>query len=468
MADTVDTSLTYQIRDPSPGVYRGLRWLLRMWFTLFFNQIRLLKVEVMPDSCPALFVVNHPASLLDALILIAAFEQPIRCLLDRSQIRGRLGQWLASTLGIIPFERNSDGWKAALDPCAAPLADRAAVMTFAYPQERPSKGAGAGPPPFATFAAALAMEAESRHGGQLGLPILPVHLFLPVAPSGSKEVLMSIDTPLFAVEYHALGGAPENRTRALALALEEACRQNAFRLQPGELRSFMADLESIFRGRLDQEWSQAPNWKQSVEGFRLSRFLERTLEELNVIHPGRIVALREALEAWREARRRRALEELEAETTGDWVKSGLRRAGAWIETLVEAPIALYGMLNHLLVMALLSLTGFLRPRAGQAEGLIWTARAAIVLSCYAFQIGICGHFLGRAGAGYYAVTLPFSGALLVRFIWLLRHRTRLIFFVTRAPGQAARLARKQKAFLDQLNEARDDYAALIGLPRASF
>ncbi len=468
MAPTLDASQSYQVRDPSPVMYRTLRWLLRIWFTLFFNEIRLLNAEAMPGSGAALLLVNHPASLLDALILIATFDRPIRCILDRNQIRGGFSRWLASVMGVIPFERNDEGWKAALDPGATPLADRAAVMTFAYPPERPPKSAVLGPSQFALFAAALAMEAEMRHGGELGLPIFPVHLFLPVAPSRSNEVLVSIDSPMYPVDYRALGGALENRTRALGLALEEACRQNAFRLQPGELRAFMADLESIFRQRLDHEWSREPHWKQSVEGFRLSRFLERALEELNVIHPGRIVALREALDAWRETRRRLALQDFEAETTGSWVKSGLRRAGAWLETLVGAPIALYGLLNHLAVIALLSLMGFMRPRENHSDGLLWTARAAIVLTCYALQIGLCGHYLGRAGAGYYAVTLPFSGAVLMRFIWLFRHRSRLLFSVTRAPGQASRLARRQNQFLDQLNEARDDYAALIGLPRASF
>lgn len=465
VTNTVDAPLRRQPRDPSPGVYRALRWLLRAWFTLIFSRIRLLNVESLSNSGPALFVVNHPGSFFDALILIAAFDRPIRCLLDQREIRGGFAAWVASALGVIPCDCEGEGWRAALGPGAAVLADRGAVMGFAYRQSSSHRREGLRGPQFAEFAATLAMEAELRQSGELGLSIFPLHLFLPVAPSRSNEVLISIDSPLFAADYSSLGGTADNKARALALALEEACRQNVFRLEPGELRTLLSDLEAVFRSELDQEWSSKSNWKQSVEEFGLSRFLERTLEDLNVIHPGRIIALREALESCREGRRRFALRELELATAGDWAKSAARRAGAWLETLIEGPIALYGLLNHLLVLAIFRGAGLLKVRE---EGSVWAARAAVVLTCYAVQIGICGHYWGRAGAGYYALTLPFSGALLWRFIWLLRHRSRLLYFATRASRLASRLARRQSRFLGDLNEARDDYAALIGLPRASF
>jgi len=101
--------------------------------------------------------------------------------------------------------------------------------------------------------------------------------------------------------------------------------------------------------------------------------------------------------------------------------------------------------------------GLLKPRAEMERTALWALRSVSVLVSYAVQIWLCAHFLGRAAAGTYAVTLPLSGLYLFRFVWLLRHRTRLLVLNASAPRKAVALRKLRKDLVKELNAARDVY-----------
>lgn len=406
-----------------------------------------------------MLVISHPVSFLDALILVAAFERQVRCLVNRTLSRGPWRRLLAWGLGMIPCEAEDVGRQSALEACCDALAKGRAVAVFA---ELQVTKAGE-PPRLAQAAATAALEAESRHSGQLGLTLFPVHIFLPVVRSQSRELLIHVDAPLFPQEYGSRGADLPGRARMLAKALEDAFRHNAFRLPPGGVEQFLSDLEEIFRSDLEEDWTSRPNWKQKVEGFALSQFVAEWVEQLNYLNPGRLVALREFVDAYREARRRWSLRQLEVEQAGTWLKSPWHWLWVGVESAVGLPLAVYGLFNHLLAWLLLFWSGLVKKDAGRSQRVEWLARALVVLGCYAGQTLLGAHWLGRAAAGYYALSLPVSGAYLWRYGGLLRNRTRPLLLAVRVPRQALELRRKRKELLEELNTARDAYAEMLGL-----
>src|SRR5438445_10358035 len=104
------------------GVYRFLRWLIRLWLTLFFRTIRLLNAEAMPDSSAAVLAVNHAAGFFEALILVATFEREVRCLLARVRVPGLAHGLLARGWGMIRYDAEGDGWRRVLQACSEALA----------------------------------------------------------------------------------------------------------------------------------------------------------------------------------------------------------------------------------------------------------------------------------------------------------------------------------------------------------
>lgn len=441
-------------RRPSvSGGYRIFRGLVRLWVRSTLRKIRMIAADYVPESGPTVFVVSHPGSFYAAVLLVAALDRQLDCLVERDLLRGPWRKLLARGLSMISYEKEGDGWRRAVETACNALGHSHGLAVFAELQAVEASDAKG----FARMAATIVVEAESRNANQLDVAVVPAHLLTPSGRSNSSEVIIHVDRRIPTQAYMLEGKNPTERRQALSAALEAACGQNVFRLQPQDVQNFLSDLEEVLRMDLEEEFASRPNWKQKADGFDLSGFVVEWAGRLNVLDPGRLIAVRELLDGYREARRRAALEQLEVETAGAWVKSSLRRAAGWAETLLGFPVALYGAANHLVAGAVLHAAGLLKPRAEMERTALWALRSVSVLVSYAVQIWLCAHFLGRAAAGTYAVTLPLSGLYLFRFVWLLRHRTRLLVLNASAPRKAVALRKLRKDLVKELNAARDVY-----------
>ncbi len=429
------------------GLYNFARGALRIWFALNFHRIRVLREET--ASGPAVLVVNHPASFLDALLLIASFQRHIVCLLDREILTGPLRMLGARSLNMVGYEFQDEVWPAVLQFSLDTLSRGGVILIFASPILARSEAEAE----FAPAGAEIAAKA--------GVPVHPVHLFFPVPPSQTDEILVDVDDPLFPDEPVPPNRKDsESRRRAFDLEIQRACRQNPFRLQPEELEYFLQGVEEVMREDFAERWARRPDSKQNVEDFELSPFLVKMVDELNRSHPGRLVALNEALSVYRESRRRAALAVFRAETAGQWRKNWWRRLAAWCESVAGFPVACYGLLNLLAAWLLLHVLGLFRRGLWNATPGEWAARVLVALGCYAGQIAVAAHFLTRSEAGYYAPSLPISGAYLLRYLWLLDHRTRVLALTLDRPARFQRLRRMRRKFIAELKQDGDRYAAL--------
>jgi 1-acyl-sn-glycerol-3-phosphate acyltransferase len=437
-----------------PRAYAFWRGVVRLWFSLSFRKIRLLGGKRLAAWGPTILAISHPASFLDALILLAALDREVHCLIDREFIRGPLRGLLARAFGMIAYESGGKDWRPALEACGAVLKKGKAVLVFA---DRAS-GKPAGEGELAETAASVALGAEDGGTGQPVPELLPVHIFLPIEQSQSRELLIYIDFPvLLERDGHRAGGDLHQQVRALAGRLESQYRENAFRLPSLDLEAFLADLEEVLRAELEDDWASRPNWKQKAEGFRISGFVLEWAEQLNYLNPGRLVALRDSLDALAEARRHCALRKLKVGAASAWLDSPVRRIAVWVESTAGLPAAIYGLINHLPALLILYVTGLLKKKTPDRKA-DWLIRALVVIGCYAGQLFIVAHYGGRAAAGYYAPTLPLSALYLWRYIWLLRHRSGLAFEALALSGQASKLRRMRKGLIRELNETLSAYA----------
>ena len=439
--------------------YRLTRALVRIWISVFFRRVRALNPESVPESGAALLVVSHPASFLDALLLIAALERQVHCFLASKFLRGPARGSLGWLLGMVHYDPAGEGSPDSIGLACDALAKGHAVLLFV--EEEVAKLGEV--PHLSPTPAVIAMRAEARTSRQLGLELLPIHVFLPVAQLYTSEVLVHVGAPLLPKEYLAKGGNMSEQARLLAAAMEEACRQNVFRLHAAEIEQFLADLEEIFRAELLSAWEARPYWRQKIEGFELSRFIAECVEQLNGLHPGQLVALRGLLDSYRESHRRCSLDRLEVEHAGEWISTPWRKLAGWTESALGLPIALYGFLNHLVICLILYRAGLITGDSGKNATARWTARGLILAVCYAAQILLCDGLLGRIIAGYYALALLPSGLYLWRYLWLLRNRARPLFLDLRARREASRLLRLRKGLIQEVNAARNVYAERLGL-----
>jgi hypothetical protein len=388
-----------------PASYRLIRRALRTWLALSRRNIRVLGVDRLPEAA-AILHVCHPADFNDALLLVAAFDRPVTCVVDRTQTAGR-ESLIESSLGMISTGTDAPAWHAALRRGTGELAGGGILLVFAE-----SGDPTAQKPAALKLACEAWMSAFPEH-----LPaLLPVHRFRP--EKRAQEILIHLGEPLRLDADEGPGLLQQHVNAALGEV------SNIFALDAVLLSRLVRQLEQDLRDRLQQDWSARPGRKRKAEGFRLSPFAAETLRQVNRSRPEDLVALSELSGAESEARRECALAQLRAEIEIKEL-SGVQRVLGWAESVAGLPVAFYGVLNHLSVALVLFVCGLLRRDAQPRPG-PWVVRGVVLLGCYAGQIALVNHFLGRAAAGYYAVTLPLSGAYLVRYGWLIRKRTRVL------------------------------------------
>ena len=295
--------------------------------------------------------------------------------------------------------------------------------------------------------------------------LLVVHLFVPVGRMRTRELLIDIDQPELAQDCLPRDcESGSDQARELARYLESKCQENSFRLQPADLADFLDDLEQALRDDFQEELRSHPARKQKLEGFVLSRFVVQWAEQMNYLHPGLLVSLRESLAAWRETCRRGALHRLEVEGAGAWLERPLGWVAVLLETVVGFPLAFYGLLNHLVALGILYWAGLLKEESGRDKTTAWLERGLVVLGSYIVEVFLVARFCGRRAAGYYLPTLPLSGLYLWRYAGLLRHQARIAFLSFTLSVEAAGTARLRKEFLHEINLALSLYAEMLDLP----
>lgn len=431
-------------RTRPPARYRCFRALVRLWSRLALGHIRILQAERAAFDGPTILVVNHPARWLDALILIAAFDEAITVFVDRTLLESWSSRALAWAFEVVAFDAGAE--TRDLRRAERFLRGREIVALFT---DRAPSGSGQ----CLAGVADLAVDAESERSGEMGVAIIPIHILAP--HRARSEALIYVGEPLFAEDYLATRDEPRAAaTFRLRSALESAIRANPFSLQPDSVEHFLAELEELMREDLAEDWAARPNWKQTLEGFELSGFVKSWCERLNRTDPARLVELRQALIVYRRTRQHWSLRELQGDYGGA-LASSLRHLAIWTESAAGFPVALYGLINHLPAGLVLWAAGLFNRQDRRSEAEKWFLRAAIVLACYAGEIALASQWLGRSGTGYYAVTLPLSGAYLARYIWLWRRRTRFLLRDFDVPYDARGLRRMRKRLIARFDAARN-------------
>ncbi len=108
-------------RRPAMVGYRLARPLLRLATFAFFRQVDVVGLEHVPSprDGPAVFVGNHPNSLLDPALIIASAPRVVRFAAKDTLFRVPVMGTILRALGVVPLARRSDHPEGPLDNRAA-------------------------------------------------------------------------------------------------------------------------------------------------------------------------------------------------------------------------------------------------------------------------------------------------------------------------------------------------------------
>ncbi len=436
-----------------PFGYRLLRSLVRL--RLYFRSVRLLEAERLSQTRAAILTVNSAESLATALALTAALEPPLLWMFGREATESAGGRLAARLLGAVTLSEATDSARVFEQISDALRTGRRVALFATLPATSEALGA--------SLPVKLSIGLGQQWTEPAELAVFPVDVFAPPPRFRKWETLIAVGSAIYPAEHlHRAEGNPATAAGSLSAALKNAYELNAFRLFPSQLDALRSGLEDLLRADLRDEWAGRPDGRQRWEDFELSRFLRGWIEQTNARDPARLVALSESVARYRRARRQWSERRFAVESAGDWIASPLGQVAAGAETLAGLPVALYGWLNHW--SALLGLRALRRSRKPENPDppVEWTYRGMVVLAAYAAQIVLCDRWLGRAAAGYYALTLPVSGAYLWRYVRLWQSRTRRLLFKLWIPTGARRLHDRRRRLALQLDRQVVSEPAIAG------
>src|SRR2546426_84133 len=181
----------------------GVEGLLRVLLAIYFRRIELFPPERVPTEGPVLFASNHPGSVTDAFIIGPSVPRQVHFVATVLLFKFKPLGWLLKQCGIIPINRMKDDPRAmrsvreTFEACFKVLEPGGALgifpegITYNDSQLKTVK----------TGAARMALELEHRHGGKLGLEIVPVGLTYSAKERYRSEALVHFGEPLRVARF---------------------------------------------------------------------------------------------------------------------------------------------------------------------------------------------------------------------------------------------------------------------------
>ncbi|MGH7594387.1 MAG: lysophospholipid acyltransferase family protein [Gemmatimonadales bacterium] len=225
-----------------------MRQLIALIVRGFFRRVAVLGVEHVPVTGPVLFVLNHPNSLVDPLLLLAFAPRRVVFLAKEPLFRIPVIGWLTRAAGSIPVYRRQDGAdpsqnRRTFDRVRQALSNGGAIALF-------PEGTSHSDPrmrPFKTGTARMALAAASLDQGAT-VCIVPGGLYYTAKVRFRSSALLCFGEPI-AVASEPLGADGEpapKRVRALTARLEAALSQITLQADQEDAVRMVTRAERIF------------------------------------------------------------------------------------------------------------------------------------------------------------------------------------------------------------------------------
>jgi 1-acyl-sn-glycerol-3-phosphate acyltransferase len=443
----------------------------------YFTRIEQFHPERVPLKGPVLFTSNHPNSLTDAFVIGASVARKLNFVATVQLFRFRAARWVLTRCGVIPINRVNDDPRAmhtvkdSFEACFRVLERGETVAIFPEgithddPQLKTVK----------TGAARIALELEHRHGGKLGLQIVPVGLTFSAKEIYRSTALVNFGEPIHVADY--LGGYAEKRHECVhALTREVESRIQGLILHLPDLeRARVVDavkrlyLERLRVGNIVIHEPLSPQTGELLLTQAIATATDRAFTE----HPDRAAQFVHRLRHYESCLNRLRLSD---EVLAHFPQQTrmLAQSLAWtMFGLAGAPIALYGWVHRLIPYGFVRLALNKFARGGDDKTHVSTATVLVGMVAftlfYAFYVVLFHTLFGWPASFWYALSLPVASLVAHYYLREMRRLAaslRAAVVLLRAP-RAARLLISERATLIALIEAeRQDLASVSVVPPA--
>jgi 1-acyl-sn-glycerol-3-phosphate acyltransferase len=450
---------------PIPLPYRLGRWVLRAALGFYFSRIERFHSECVPRTGPVMFTSNHPNSVTDAFVIGASVARKVNFVATVQLFRLAPLRWLLTRCGVIPINRLKDDSRAmrtvfeTFEACFRVLERGEAIGIFPEglshddPQLKTVK----------TGAARMALELEHRHGGKLGLQLVPVGLTFSAKERYRSEALVHFGKPICVADF--LAGYPEkkhNCIHTLTTEIErriEALILHLPRLERGRM------VEAVKRLYLDRlivgnRVIHEPAPPKAGE-LLLTRAIAHAVDFTFDHHPERATTFSRKLGHYERWLKRLNLSEAELERFPGRTQLVWQSLAWTLLGVALFPVAVYGWLHRLLPVLFIreAVQRFAQLSANKAHVSTTTILAGVAGFgvCYGAFIAIVHARFGLPASFWYALSLPVASLVAHQYVrGFLRFALGVRFLLVRlrAPTAPRRLRALRDELIAEIDAAR--------------
>ena len=447
---------------------RAVGRLVRSLLGIYFRRIELFHPERVPLSVPVLFTSNHPGSITDAFLIGALVPRQVHFVATVQLFRFKPLAWLLKQCGIIPVNRLKDDPRAmrsvldTFEACFKVLEQNGAVgifpegITYDDAQLKTVKSG----------AARMALELEQRHGGRLGLEIVPVGLTYAAKERYRSEALIYFGEPIRVAHYvgiydtrrkeciHELNAEIERRLQSLIVHLPNV---EQARVVEAVKRLY---LDRLQLGNLVVKEPLTPRAEELV----LTQAIASAVAYASRSHPERLAAFVRALSRYEHWRDRLLLSDASVGQFEGRARMAIRSFASAAIAVIGFPLAAFGWLHRLppallVDWAVKHLTDA-PVRKAQTAHVSMLAGLVGFTGFYALYVGVVHFWFGWPVSLWYALSLPVTGLAAhyySREFRRLREHARTALVLLRAPLAARRLTKMHAQLLEEIEALRQAY-----------
>jgi 1-acyl-sn-glycerol-3-phosphate acyltransferase len=399
-------------------IYRLLRFILRLSLKGFYRGIHIEGIEHIPERGPVLFYSNHSNAFVDPLILLVHLRRPVILTAKSTLIRNPLLAPLIRAAKIELLYRRQDHAEG-VDPRAnlralSALVDRLrkgeAVYIFPEGQSHSDPGLR----PFRSGAARLILdylEATEQNTETSDLYILPVGLHFDRKERWRSQAIAWVGAPRSARAWRA--EHPQADARALTADLEAWLREITLNTQRQENRQLILQAARLLEcaEALPPMLGQEGPWSMAAE-IRTAQQVLAGAAELSEREPERLELLRSRVADFSARLDALGLHPSELHLDLGWGPAAFFVLRELELSLVGAPLAAWGWLNHLPALTLVK--AIVRRMSSDLDH--WATNAVFIAPpvfaiFYVLQTALAFRLLPGAWALLYAGSLPLTGAV---------------------------------------------------------
>lgn len=453
-----------------PPIYCICRWLIKAALGFYFSRIDRFHSERVPAAGPVLFASNHPNSLTDAFVIGTSVPRKVNFVATVQLFRLRPVRWLLEHCGVIAVNRVKDDPRAmrtvleTFAACYRVLERGEAVAIFPEgithddPQLKTVK----------TGAARMALELEDRHGGKLGLQIVPLGLTFAAKERYRSEALVHFGEPIRVADFLAAYAANRHAgIEALKAEIERRIRALIVHLPHLERARIMDAVKRLYldRLRVGNTIINEPVTPLSGE-LLLTQAISRAVDEAFEKHPARAAEFTRRLRHYEAALRSLHLSEevLIHFPERRWM---LRQSLGWaVVAILGAPVALYGWLHRFIPYWIIRFAVGKAARSPGEKTQVSTVTILTGLMVFTSFYGLCVFvfhlFFGWRATVAYACSLP--AASLIAYYYLREVKRfaaslRALTVLLRAPGAGRKLLAWRVELIGLIEAEREEFLA---------